>query len=274
MNPYAADDDIHPTWMLYHADFVEQFGPRTEDKGFAPEADLIVTSPPYNLEKPYGSSNDGKSYEAYLEWTREWLCVAYGHTKEHGRLCLNIPLDKNYGGHRPVYADLVRVAQEVGWRYFTTIVWNERNNSRRTAWGSFMKATAPYVIAPVEMVAVFYKGDGWKRADPRPSGIRRQDFIEWVLGHWTFPGESAKRIGHPAPFPVELPRRCILLFSFLGDVVLDPFCGSGSTLLAAQETGRVGLGVDIHLSYLHIAESRLKERARAVSNTPAASRRK
>jgi len=219
--------------------------------------DLVVTSPPYNVDIAYGSHDDGQSYERYLEFSRRWLARCYTWLKRDGRMCLNIPLDKNKDGQQSVGADLTTIAKETGFRYHSTIVWNEGNISRRTAWGSWMSASAPYVIAPVELIVVLYR-ESWKRlSGTGESDIERKDFMDWTNGLWTFNGESKKRTGHPAPFPVELPRRCILLFSFKGDTVLDPFAGSGTTLVAAAQCGRRGLGIEIDEGYCGLARSRL-----------------
>lgn len=218
--------------------------------------DLIITSPPYNVDISYGSNNDSLTCEDYLVFSEKWMRKCFNLAKDDGRFCLNIPLDKNKGGHQSVYADLVNIAKKVGWNYFSTIVWNEGNISRRTAWGSFMSASAPYVIAPVEMIVIFYKRV-WKKQVKGISDITKQDFMNWTNGVWTFNGESKKRIGHPAPFPVELPHRCIKLFSFIGDVVLDPFMGSGTTLVACNNLQRKGVGVDIDAGYCELARKRL-----------------
>lgn len=229
------------------------------------EVDLIVTSPPYNVSIEYGSHRDDASYEEYLEFTERWLKKALLLLKEGGRLCLNIPLDKNKNGLKPVYADIVKVARDVGFGYQSTIVWNEQNISRRTAWGSWLSASAPYVIAPVEMIVLLYKGH-WKRKEKGESTITRDEFIEWTNGVWTFPGESKKRVGHPAPFPLELPRRCIRMFSYRGDLVLDPFVGSGTTLISAFQEGRRGIGVELDPNYARLAVERItKEMERAPS---------
>jgi len=127
---------------------------------------------------------------------------------DDGRVCLNIPLDKNKGGIQSVYADVVCLAKKVGLKYQSTIVWNEQNISRRTAWGSWLSASAPYIIAPVEMVVLLYKED-WKRRDRGKTTISREEFIEWTNGMWTFPGENRKALGHPALFPLEVPLMCI-----------------------------------------------------------------
>lgn len=219
--------------------------------------DLIVTSPPYNVSVNYGSYNDGISYEEYLDFTGRWLSIAYMLLKPDGRICLNIPLDKNKGGGQSVYADVVNIAKKVGFKYHTTIIWNEQNISKRTAWGSWVSASAPYVIAPVEMIAVLYK-DRWKKTSgSKISDITKEEFIKWTNGVWAFPGESRKRVGHPAPFPIELPKRCIKLFSFVGDTILDPFLGSGTTLIACVMTNRKGIGIEIDKNYCEIAKDRI-----------------
>jgi len=219
--------------------------------------DLIVTSPPYNVDIAYSTHNDQLEYGEYLEFTRKWMEKCYRLAKSDGRFCLNIPLDKNKGGQQSVCADITTIAKSIGWKYHSTIIWNEQNISRRTAWGSWLSASAPFVIAPVEVIVVLYKETWKKTSGSGVSDITREEFMEWTNGVWTFSGESKKRIGHPAPYPVELPRRCIKLFSFVGDTVLDPFLGSGTTLVACYETNRHGIGTEIARAYCELAVKRL-----------------
>lgn len=219
--------------------------------------DLIVTSPPYNVDIKYNSHNDKISYEKYLEFSYKWLSRCFEWLKDDGRLCLNVPLDKNKDGQQSVGADFINIAKKIGYKYHSTIIWNEGNISRRTAWGSWLSASAPYVIAPVELIIVLYKKD-WKKKEKKESDITRQEFMDWTNGLWTFQGQTKKGAGgHPAPFPIELPRRCIKLFSFVGDVVLDPFMGSGSTLIAAAMNNRKSIGIDVDEEYCKIAKKRL-----------------
>jgi site-specific DNA-methyltransferase (adenine-specific) len=236
---------------IYHDDFL------TTECVEANSIDLIVTSPPYNVDIQYSAYDDDISYEGYLDFTREWLAKCLELTKDDGRFCLNIPLDKNKGGQQSVCADITTIAKQVGWQYHSTVIWNEQNISRRTAWGSWLSASAPYVIAPVEVIVILYKEQWEKIGGSRRSDITRDEFLEWTNGVWNFSGESKKRVGHPAPFPVELPRRCIKLFTFVGDTVLDPFLGSGSTLIACAEADRRGIGVEIDSDYCEIAKQRL-----------------
>ncbi len=224
--------------------------------------DLIITSPPYNVDIQYGTHDDQMTYQDYLNFSREWIKKCYQMAKPDGRFCLNIPLDKNKGGQQSVCADITTVAKEIGWKYHSTIIWNEQNISRRTAWGSWLSASAPYVIAPVEVIVVLYKAVWKKQGGSRESDIIREEFLEWTNGVWTFSGESKKRVGHPAPFPTELPNRCIRLFSFVGDTVLDPFLGSGTTLIACFQNNRKGIGIDFDESYCDLARKRLLEEAK------------
>lgn len=219
--------------------------------------DLIVTSPPYNLDIEYKSFNDKLPYEEYLSLCFKWFKKCYKIAKDDGRFCLNIPLDKSKGGYQSVGADLTILAKQAGWKYKTTIIWNEGNISKGSAWGSWLSASAPHIIAPVELIVVLYKKEWKKSSGSKISDIEKFEFIDWTSGIWTFNGESKKKIGHPAPFPVELPYRCIKLLSYVGDVVLDPFMGSGSTLLACKKTGRTGIGIEIEQDYCNIAKNRL-----------------
>lgn len=252
--PLAQSDELfyhnNSVW-IYNADILKTNSIKENS------IDLIVTSPPYNVDIKYNSHDDTMTYDDYLSFTREWLARCYKFIKTDGRFCLNIPLDKNKGGQQSMCADITTIAKQIGFKYHSTIIWNEQNISRRTAWGSWLSAAAPYVIAPVEVIVVLYKKEWKKTSGSRKSDMTKQEFMEWTNGVWNFSGESKKRVGHPAPFPVELPRRCIKLFSFVGDTIFDPFLGSGSTLLACLETRREGIGVDIDKKYCELAKSRL-----------------
>ena len=222
--------------------------------------DLTVTSPPYNVGKPYSGDeqDDQLTYSEYLKFSEQWLKNVLYWTKPTGRLCVNVPLDKNKDGKNPVTADITHLALKIGWKYHATVIWNEGTISRRTAWGSFASASAPHIIAPVETILVFYK-DAWKRERPGENDITPEDFKDWVLGVWSFGGESAKRIGHEAPFPRELARRCIKLFSFVGDTVLDPFVGSGTTMIESIFGDRVAVGIEMQSKYCDLAKTRIQK---------------
>ena len=247
IKPYYQSNGLY----IYNDDFL-----KTDciDNG---SIDLIVTSPPYNVGIDYNSHQDTMIYEDYLSFTKEWIKKCYRLAKLDGRFCLNIPLDKNKGGQQSVCADITKIAKEVGWKYHSTIIWTEQNISRWTAWGSWISASAPYVIAPVEVIVILYKYQWKKISGSKKSDINKKEFIEWTNGVWTFMGESKKRIGHPAPYPIELPKRCIKLFSYVDDTVLDPFLGSGTTLVACAMNNRKGIGVDIDKKYCELSKQRL-----------------
>jgi site-specific DNA-methyltransferase (adenine-specific) len=247
MKPFLKEGYV----VVYNADII------TTNAVKPNSVDLIVTSPPYGIGIEYGTYDDSTPYDKYLEFSKKWLRKCYKLAKSDGRLCLNIPLDKNKPTKQSVCADLTTVAKRVGWKYEGTVVWNEQNMSRGTAWGTYASAWAPHIIAPVEVIVVFYKRI-WKKAEKGTSDITTDEFKKWAKGVWEFSGASKTRIGHPAPFPVELPRRCIKFYSYVTDTVLDPFCGSGTTLLACLETGRAGIGVEINKEYCELAARRIQ----------------
>ena len=220
--------------------------------------DLTITSPPYNVGLNYagGDTDDSISYEKYLKFSEKYLTNILHWTKSTGRLCLNVGLDKNKNGKRPVTADLTNLAVSVGWKYHCTIIWNEGNISKNTAWGSWLSASAPHVIAPVECIIVLYK-DEWKRNKSGISTITKEEFMEYVRGVWVFNG--ARKNGHIAPFPAELPKRCIRLFSYEDDVILDPFLGSGTTVIEALNNNRNAVGIELSKEYYKLSKSRIND---------------
>jgi site-specific DNA-methyltransferase (adenine-specific) len=225
-------------------------------------ADLIVTSPPYALEKPYDGGDVAP--KAWVDFMAEACAEAFRVTKPGGRLALNVPLDATVGGNRPTSAQATAAACAAGWTYRNTAVWHDDHLGKSTARGSYSAergagtATSPSIIAPVETIALFSKGDWWREEPPdRPGGIALEDWLAWTNGLWEFAGEQQPWEWHPAPFPLELPKRLVHLLSFPGDVVLDPFMGSGTTGVAALKAGRRFVGVDISEAYVGSAGRRL-----------------
>ena len=146
--------------------------------------DLVVTSPPYNVGVKYNSHNDKISYDQYLDFSKKWMVRILEWLKEDGRFCLNIPLDKNKDGQQSVGADLTTIAKRLGFKYHSTIIWNEGNISRRTAWGSWMSARAPYVIAPVELIVILYKNK-WRKTTGSGISDIKKDAVSYT--HLTLP---------------------------------------------------------------------------------------
>lgn len=219
---------------------------------------LIVTSPPYGVGRPYADGGDvaAGDWQAFMH---DWLLEAYRVTVPSGRLALNVSLDTSKGGFRPTYAHAVTMAEMAGWEYRSTIVWFDDQLGKSTARGSMDSAAAPYIYAGAEMIALFSKGE-WKRETPSPSDLTREEWIDWTNGVWRFMGETQAWEGHPAPFPFELPRRLIRLLSFPGDVVLDPFAGTGTTILAAAQLQREAIGYDRSTQYVASALRRVVKR--------------
>ena len=224
--------------------------------------DLIVTSPPYALEKPYEGGDI--AIQSWFDFIGAFCAEAFRVATSSGRLALNVPLDATLGGCRPTYAQAVAAALAAGWTYRSTIVWCDGELGKSTARGSYDAergsgtAAAPSIIAPSETIILLSKGPWWREEPPaRPSDIELDDWVSWTNGHWTFRGEIDPWEWHPAPFPEELPKRLVNLLSFPGDLVLDPFLGSGTTAVAALRAGRRFVGVDRSAGYVASAGRRL-----------------
>ncbi len=219
---------------------------------------LMVTSPPYNAAKEYDKDLTLDEYQTLLKtvFTEVYKKLVVG-----GRACVNVA---NLG-RKPyiaLHSYIIRDMLDIGYLMRGEIIWDKASSaSPSTAWGTWQSAANPVLRDTHEYILVFSKetfSRGGKQ-DERTSTISRDEFLEFTKSVWTFPAESAKRIGHPAPFPVELPYRLIQLFTFEGDVILDPFCGSGTTCLAAIRTGRHYIAYDNHADYVKLAEKRIKE---------------
>jgi DNA modification methylase len=176
-----------------------------------------------------------------------------------GRACINLA---NLGRrpYLPLHAFVIQDMLELGFRMRGEIIWDKASSaSPSTAWGSWCSPRNPTLRDTHEYILVFCK-QTFHRPNPwgRRSNIRREEFLEFTKSIWRFPAESARKVGQPAPFPVELPYRLIQLFTFEGEVVLDPFIGSGTTALAAQMSGRRFVGYEIDPAYVALARRRLQ----------------
>lgn len=217
---------------------------------------LMVTSPPYNVGKLYDEDLSLNQYKAFLKrvWSEVKRVLVPG-----GRVCINIA---NLGRkpYIPLHAFIVEDMLDLGFLMRGEIIWNKASSgSPSTAWGSWLSAKNPTLRDIHEYILVFSKGMFSRGALGRKSTISRKEFLEFTKSVWTFSAEPATKIGHPAPFPVELPYRLIQLYTFEGEVVLDPFIGSGQTAIAAIKTKRQYVGYDINEEYVKLAERRIKE---------------
>ncbi len=226
---------------------------------------LMVTSPPYNVGKEYDANLPLSEYLAFLR--RVWQEV-YRVLVPGGRACINVA---NLGRkpYIPLHAFIINDMWDIGFLMRGEIIWDKGASAgTSTAWGSWMSPTNPTLRDTHEYILVFSKGM-FRRANPskRAATIRREEFLEYTKSVWHFPPVSARKVGHPAPFPVELPYRLIQLYTFAGDVVLDPFMGSGQTALAAIRTGRHFVGYEISPEYVALAQSRVAQERASLSQT-------
>jgi site-specific DNA-methyltransferase (adenine-specific) len=261
-----------PSALCYQDDLVQIYNADSTNLDFLTDGSvqLVVTSPPYNLGKDYGASRDDGTYASYLKWVSRWGQELKRVLEPGGRICLNIPIDINLAfsangqkrtQKRPVLTDFTRIfVEEIGLIYNTTIVWVEGNVSKRTAWGSWMSASDPWINTAAEAILILSNGQRKRNGRGLTSDIARNDFMDWTLGVWTFPGQNPGQYRHPAPFPEELPSRLIQLFSFREDMVLDPFAGSGTSCSVAKSLGRRSIGVDVNPDYCEIAAQRCARR--------------
>lgn len=220
---------------------------------------LMITSPPYNVSKEY--DND-LSLNEYLSLLKNCFTETYRVLVDGGRACINIA---NIGRkpYIPLSDYVSKIMIEIGFNMRGEIIWNKSAGAGiSTAWGSFQSASNPILRDVHEYILIFSKGN-YKRErnkeekELRKDNITKEEFIEWTKSVWTMNTESAKRIGHPAPFPEELPNRLIKLFSFTNDIIIDPFMGSGTTAIAAIKNKRNFVGYEINEEYINLANNRI-----------------
>jgi len=215
---------------------------------------LMITSPPYNVSKEY---DDDLSLNEYLNLLNTVWRETYRVLVPGGRACVNVA---NLGRkpYIPLHSYIIEGMQEIGYLMRGEIIWNKASSaSPSTAWGSWLSAANPVLRDIHEYILVFSKETFSRKKKDKENTIKKEEFLEWTKSVWTFPAVSAKQIGHPAPFPEELPHRLIQLYTFQDDVVLDPFVGSGTACLAAIKDKRNYVGYDIDPEYVKLAERRI-----------------
>jgi DNA modification methylase len=215
---------------------------------------LMITSPPYNVTKEYDQNLNLEEYLRLLQivWQETYRVLVPG-----GRACINVA---NLGRkpYIPLHSYIIDQMLEIGYLMRGEIIWNKASSaSQSTAWGSWQSASNPVLRDVHEYILVFSKQTFSRKREDRKNTIGKDEFLEWTKSVWTFPAVSAKKVGHPAPFPEELPQRLIQLYTFESDVVLDPFVGSGTTCLAAAMSGRHYIGYDVHQEYIVLAQERI-----------------
>lgn len=215
---------------------------------------MMITSPPYNVGKDYDEDLTEQEYHdlLYTVWKDVYRVLSPG-----GRACINIA---NIGRkpYIPLNSMISRQMTDIGYLMRGEIIWNKSASAGTScAWGSWKSASNPVLRDTHEYILIFSKGQYSRSSKGRESTITKEEFLEYTKSIWSFPAESAKRVKHPAPFPVELPRRLIQLYTYLNDIVLDPFMGSGSAAVAAIRHKRRYVGYDISQEYVATAEQRI-----------------
>jgi len=248
-------------------------GDRTEIlRSLPPESvDLTVTSPPYNCGKDYGATSDSVPWETYWQQTREWLAEVLRVTKPGGRLAVNLPWWMGKKPRRDVPYEFQTAARELGWLMLDKIIWvkGDENNIHTSGgwggggcgWGTYLSPSGPSIRCASEPILILAKGSrgrGVISGEGRGLCVRgdmtKEEWMEWTMDVWFVRGASDRY--HPAVYPPEIPKRLIKLYTYPGDVVLDPHNGSGTTTEAAQLLGRQFIGVDLNPEYCRIAEAR------------------
>lgn len=217
---------------------------------------LMVTSPPYNVGKEYDKNLTLKEYRSFLKrvWSEVNRVLVPG-----GRACINIA---NLGRkpYIPLHAFIIEDMLELKFLMRGEIIWNKASSvSPSTAWGSWLSAKNPTLRDIHEYILIFSKGTFSRESLKRTSTISKEEFLEFTKSIWTFSAESARKIGHPAPYPVELPYRLIQLYTFKNEIILDPFMGSGQTAIAAIKTKRHYIGYDIDKYYIKLTKQRVND---------------
>ena len=255
------------------------------EMGKLPEStvDLVVTSPPYNVGIDYDSHDDRMTMEDYWEFTEQWLSKAYRLLKDDGRIAVNIPYEVNVqdrGGRILFMSEFWSIMKKVGFQFYGLVDLDENSphRSKTTAWGSWMSPSSPYIYNPKECVILAYKKDRIKKVKGEPQwkgelvdleqedGTIKQkmmyqeedkkEFMSLVYGQWEYFADTKQQT--KATFSMDIPMKAIKILTYRNDVVLDPFAGSGTSLCAAEISGRRWLGIELSENYTKVAKERVQ----------------
>ena len=256
-----------------------------EEMGKLPEGsvDLIVTSPPYNCNINYDTHQDNMTMEDYWVFTEEWLTQALRVLKDDGRISVNIPYETNTqerGGRVLFMAEFWGIMKKVGFKFFGIVDLEESSphRSKTTAWGSWMSPSAPYIYNPKECVVLAYKKNHIKKIKGEPEWVgvidnveqedgtfkkkvlypeeSKREFMDLVFGQWNYFADTKQMT--KATFSMDIPTKAIKILTYKNDVVLDPFTGSGTSLVAAETLGRRWLGIELSQNYVEVAKKRVQ----------------
>ena len=245
--------------------------------------DLIVTSPPYNVGIDYDTHDDKQSMEDYWQFTKDWLSESYRILKDDGRIAVNIPYEVNVqdrGGRILFMSEFYQIMKNLGFKFFGLVDLNEQSphRSKTTAWGSWMSPSAPYIYNPKECVILGYKKNHIKKVKGEPQwkgelvdleqedGTIKQkmmyqeedkkEFMSLVYGQWEYFADTKQQT--KATFSMDIPMKAIKILTYRNDIVLDPFTGSGTSLVAAEVSGRRWLGIELSENYTKVAKDRVQ----------------
>jgi len=245
--------------------------------------DLIVTSPPYNVGIDYDTHNDRLSMEDYWQFTKDWLSESYRILKDDGRIAVNIPYEVNVqdrGGRILFMSEFYQIMKNLGFKFFGLVDLDENSphRSKTTAWGSWMSPSAPYIYNPKECVILGYKKNHIKKVKGEPQwkgelvdleqedGTIKQkmmyqeedkkEFMSLVYGQWEYFADTKQQT--KATFSMDIPMKAIKILTYRNDLVLDPFTGSGTSLVAAEVSGRRWLGIELSENYSKVAKDRVQ----------------
>jgi len=243
----------------------------------------VVTSPPYSVNISYDVYDDNTSIDEYLNFTKKWLEGAFRLLKDDGRICVNVPFEinlKDRGGRIFIVSEIWNIMKEVGYKWFGLIDLEEDSphRSKTTAWGSWMSCSQPYIYNPKECLILAYKNNPkklvkgesqWKGV---PTEIEQEDgtikkkvvyeeqdkkeFMELVFGQWNYFADTKSLT--KATFSMDIPTKAIKILSYKNDVILDPFAGSGTSMVAAEILDRRWLGIELSPDYAEIARKRVQ----------------
>ena len=246
--------------------------------------DLIVTSPPYGVGIDYDVHDDDMLIEEYLKFTEEWMSEAYRVLKDDGRIAINIPYEINRqakGGRVFMVSEVWQIMKKIGYKFFGVVDLEEESphRSRTTAWGSWMSPSAPYIYNPKECVVLAYKkkhvktvkgkpeweGEYTQVPDPKNPALfknktvyhdeHKREFIDLVFGQWKYFADTKSMT--KATFSMDIPTKAIKILTYKNDVVLDPFAGSGTSMVAAETLDRRWIGIELSPNYAEVARKRV-----------------
>jgi site-specific DNA-methyltransferase (adenine-specific) len=245
--------------------------------------DLVVTSPKYNVGIDYDTCDDKMSMEDYWEWTKQWLTEAFNVLKDDGRIAVNVPYEVNVqdrGGRVLFMSEFWSVMKSVGFQFYGLVDLDENSphRSKTTAWGSWMSPSSPYIYNPKECVILAYKKDRIKKIKGQPQWMSemvdmeqedgtvktkavyqeedKKEFMSLVYGQWEYFADTKQQT--KATFSMDIPMKAIKILTYKNDIILDPFAGSGTSLVAAEITERRWIGIELSPNYVEVANKRVQ----------------